>query len=73
MLFYFKIYFVIAVTDSYDIFRTDETFSMLQHVCTNHLDKYDWFVRAVDDCYIRPDKLANTLSFVDKKKKVQVL
>lgn len=45
---------------------------MLAYVCNTHINEYDWFVRAVDDCYIRPDRLINILSFIDKRKKVQI-
>ncbi len=53
--------------------HVDETFTMLQHVCDTHLDRYDWFVRAVDDAYLRPQKLLQALAYVDKRKKVLAL
>ncbi len=44
---------------------------MMQYVCSTHIDEYDWFLRTVDDCYVRPERLLTTVSYLDKRKKVQ--
>lgn len=34
-----------------------KSFKMLKYMYENYLDKYEWFMRADDDVYIKPDKL----------------
>ena len=43
---------------------------MLKYVCRHHIEEYDWFVRAVDDAYIKVDQLLGLLSTLDKGKMV---
>lgn len=43
---------------------------MLEYICDNHIEEYDWFVRAVDDVYIKPDRLLALLANVDKNRMV---
>ena len=47
-----------------------KVFRMLQHMCSHHLSKYDWFIRADDDVYLKVDKLTKLLHTLDKTKKV---
>ena len=49
-----------------DFYHRAASFRMLQYVCDEHVDDYDWFVRAVDDAYIRVDELLAALASLNK-------
>ncbi|ELT94429.1 hypothetical protein CAPTEDRAFT_218193 [Capitella teleta] len=53
-----------------DPWHIQKTFGVLQQMCSSHIDQFDWFVRAVDDAYIKVDQLLQFLSTLDKKQKV---
>jgi len=53
-----------------DSYHRERSLRMLEYICEHHLDDYNWFVRAVDDTYLRPDKLMALLSAIDKNRKV---
>lgn len=46
-----------------------KVFKMLKHWCSNLVDKYNWFVRADDDAYIKIDGLKKFLHNLDSEKK----
>lgn len=46
-----------------------KVFEMLKHWCSNYVDKYNWFVRADDDAYIKIDSLKKFLHSLDSEKK----
>lgn len=54
------------VDDSYPPQR--KSFTMLQYIYDNFGDKFEWFLRADDDVYIRTDKLETLLRSVDSRK-----
>ncbi|KAL3277817.1 hypothetical protein HHI36_013159 [Cryptolaemus montrouzieri] len=41
---------------------------MIKHMHDNYINAYEWFMRADDDVYIRPDRLEELLRSVDSKK-----
>ncbi|CAH1255362.1 CHSY1 [Branchiostoma lanceolatum] len=43
---------------------------MLQYMCQNHGQSYDWFMRADDDSYINVERLQRFLGKIDSSKKV---
>ena len=43
-----------------------KSFSMLQHISKNYIDKYDWFLRLDDDAYVNFEKLEQFLKSVDQ-------
>lgn len=45
-----------------------KSFMMLQYMFDHFGDKFEWFLRADDDVYIRMDKLENLLRSVDSRK-----
>ncbi|XP_039255797.2 chondroitin sulfate synthase 1-like [Styela clava] len=45
-----------------------KAFKMLKHMCENHIDDYDWFIRADDDVYIRVEELKEFLGLIDSNK-----
>ncbi|XP_019877807.1 chondroitin sulfate synthase 1 isoform X2 [Aethina tumida] len=45
-----------------------KSFMMLKHMYDNYIDKYEWFLRADDDVYIRTDRLEDLLRSVDSSK-----
>lgn len=47
-----------------------KSFLMLQHMWDHYGDAYEWFMRADDDVYVRPDRLAALLRSVDSRKPV---
>lgn len=57
-----------TVDDSYP--PQKKSFLMLQHMWDNYGDAYEWFMRADDDVYVRPDRLAALLRSVDSRKPV---
>ncbi|XP_050442213.1 chondroitin sulfate synthase 1-like [Adelges cooleyi] len=57
-----------TVDDSYP--PQKKSFLMLQHMWDNYGDKYEWFMRADDDVYVRPDKLETLLRSVDSRRPV---
>lgn len=57
-----------TVDDSYP--PQKKSFMMLQHMWDNYGGAYQWFMRADDDVYVRPDKLAGLLRSVDSRKPV---
>lgn len=54
------------VDDSYP--PQKKSFLMLQYMYDNFGDKFEWFLRADDDVYIRTDKLESLLRSVDSRK-----
>lgn len=57
-----------TVDDSYP--PQKKSFLMLQHMWDNYGEAYEWFMRADDDVYVRPDRLAALLRSVDSRKPV---
>lgn len=57
-----------TVDDSYP--PQKKSFLMLQHMWDNYGGAYEWFMRADDDLYVRPDRLAALLRSVDSRKPV---
>lgn len=55
-----------GVDDSYP--PQKKSFMMLQYMYENFGDKFEWFLRADDDVYIRTDKLEDLLRSVDSRK-----
>ncbi|XP_050513631.1 chondroitin sulfate synthase 1 isoform X1 [Diabrotica virgifera virgifera] len=55
-----------GVDDSYP--PQKKSFRMLKYMYDNFIDKYEWFLRADDDVYIRTDRLEELLKSVDSKK-----
>lgn len=45
-----------------------KAFKMLKHMCQNHIDDFDWFMRADDDVYVRVEKLKTFLAQIDSNK-----
>ena len=45
-----------------------KSFMMLRYMYENHLDQYEWFVRADDDVYVNGDKLTVFLSSLNSSK-----
>ncbi|KAJ8954954.1 hypothetical protein NQ318_000385 [Aromia moschata] len=45
-----------------------KSFMMLKHMHDHYIDKYEWFLRADDDVYIRTEKLEELLRSVDSRK-----
>lgn len=45
-----------------------KSFLMLQHMWDHYGGTYEWFMRADDDVYVRPDRLAALLRSVDSRK-----
>nr|CAD7396230.1 unnamed protein product [Timema cristinae] len=52
-----------GVDDSYP--PQKKSFLMLQYMWQNYGDRFEWFMRADDDVYVRPDKLEKLLRSVD--------
>ena len=46
----------------------DETFDMIQSMCYLHIDRYDWFVRVMDDSYVNVDNLVKLIQTLDPRK-----
>ncbi|XP_014273128.1 chondroitin sulfate synthase 1 isoform X2 [Halyomorpha halys] len=55
-----------GVDDSYP--PQKKSFMMLQYMWERYGNSYEWFLRADDDVYIRPDKMETLLRSVDSKK-----
>ncbi|XP_067010256.1 chondroitin sulfate synthase 1 [Anabrus simplex] len=55
-----------GVDDSYP--PQKKSFLMLRYMWENYGDKFEWFLRADDDVYVRPDKLEKLLRSVDSRK-----
>ncbi|RZF36118.1 hypothetical protein LSTR_LSTR012573, partial [Laodelphax striatellus] len=55
-----------GVDDSYP--PQKKSFLMLQYMWENYGDRFEWFVRADDDVYMRPDRLARLLRSVDSSR-----
>lgn len=55
-----------GVDDSYP--PQKKSFRMLKYMYDNFIDKYEWFLRADDDVYIRTDRLEELLRSVDSRK-----
>nr|XP_039274123.1 chondroitin sulfate synthase 1-like [Styela clava] len=45
-----------------------KSFSMLKFIHDNYLEKFDWFLRADDDTYLKVDKLIKLVSRIDPNK-----
>ncbi|KAK6631475.1 hypothetical protein RUM44_006002 [Polyplax serrata] len=54
------------VDDSYP--PQKKSFMMLQYIWENYGDRFEWFIRADDDVYMRPDKLEAFLRSLDSRK-----
>ena len=48
-----------GVDDSYPPLK--KSLMMIKYMCDNHIDGYEWFMRADDDVYVRNDKLVRFL------------
>lgn len=55
-----------GVDDSYP--PQKKSFAMLKYMHDNYIDKYEWFLRADDDVYIKTEQLALLLRSIDSKK-----
>ncbi|KAF4531602.1 hypothetical protein B566_EDAN010068 [Ephemera danica] len=55
-----------GVDDSYP--PQKKSFLMLKYMYENFGDKFEWFMRADDDVYVRPERLAALLRSVDSRK-----
>ncbi|KAJ9588123.1 hypothetical protein L9F63_018514 [Diploptera punctata] len=55
-----------GVDDSYP--PQKKSFLMLQYMWENYGNKFEWFLRADDDVYVRPDRLERLLRSVDSRK-----
>jgi chondroitin sulfate synthase len=55
-----------GVDDSYP--PQKKSFMMLHYMYENFIDKFEWFLRADDDVFIKPDKLEKFLRRVDSSK-----
>ena len=49
-----------------------KVFAMLRYMYENYLDKYEWFMRADDDVYVRTDKLMDFLRTLDSSEDMVV-
>lgn len=58
------------VTDVYP--PQKKSFLMLQYMWKNYRDRYEWFVRADDDVYVKPDRLEKFLRSVDSRKPMYI-
>ena len=58
------------VDDSYP--PQKKSFLMLQYMWNNFGEKYEWFLRADDDVYVRTDKLEKLLRSVDSRKAMYI-
>nr|XP_002131640.1 chondroitin sulfate synthase 1-like [Ciona intestinalis] len=47
-----------------------KAFRMLQHICTHHINDFEWFVRADDDVYMRVELLKQFLTQIDAEKMI---
>jgi hypothetical protein len=65
--------FLYAEYEKPDRWHIRKTFDVLESICKNHLNHFDWFVRAVDDAYIKVDLLLQHLSTLDKHEKVSII
>lgn len=45
-----------------------KSFMMLHYMYEHYIDKFEWFLRADDDVFIKPDKLEKFLRRVDSTK-----
>ncbi|KAI4458334.1 chondroitin synthase [Holotrichia oblita] len=55
-----------GVDDSYP--PQKKSFFMLKYMHDHFIDKFEWFIRADDDVYMRTDRLENLLRSVDSRK-----
>ncbi|XP_069679907.1 chondroitin sulfate synthase 1 [Periplaneta americana] len=55
-----------GVDDSYP--PQKKSFLMLQYMWERYGDRFEWFLRADDDVYVRPDRLERLLRSVDSRK-----
>lgn len=55
-----------GVDDSYP--PQKKSFMMLHYMYEHFIDKFEWFLRADDDVFIKPDKLEKFLRRVDSSK-----
>lgn len=46
-----------------------KSFMMLHYMYVHFIDKFEWFLRADDDVFIKPDKLEKFLRRIDSTKK----
>ncbi|XP_028973013.2 chondroitin sulfate synthase 3 [Esox lucius] len=60
---------VVSLTDVDDSYPPQKkSFMMLKYMHDHYLDKYEWFMRADDDVYIRGDKLESFLRSLNSSK-----
>lgn len=57
---------LIGIDDSYP--PQKKSFAMLKYIHDHYIDKYEWFMRADDDVYVRTDRLEKLLRSVDSSK-----
>eukprot|EP00117_Sycon_ciliatum_P017073 scpid40344/ scgid16230/ Chondroitin sulfate synthase 1; Chondroitin glucuronyltransferase 1; Chondroitin synthase 1; Glucuronosyl-N-acetylgalactosaminyl-proteoglycan 4-beta-N-acetylgalactosaminyltransferase 1; N-acetylgalactosaminyl-proteoglycan 3-beta-glucuronosyltransferase 1; N-acetylgalactosaminyltransferase 1 len=57
-----------GVDDSYP--PQKKVFSMLKYMCDNLKDEFDWFLRADDDLFLRPEELMQFLHTLDPQKPI---
>lgn len=46
-----------------------KAFLMLRHICKNHVNDFNWFLRADDDAYFRVQKLLRWLDTLNPEEK----
>ncbi|KYM75765.1 Chondroitin sulfate synthase 1 [Atta colombica] len=49
-----------------------KSFMMLQYMWNNFGDRFEWFLRADDDVYVRPDRLETLLRSVDSRRAMYI-
>ncbi|ELU09052.1 hypothetical protein CAPTEDRAFT_36409, partial [Capitella teleta] len=47
-----------------------KSFAMLSYICAHHVDKFDWFLRADDDVYVKVDSLQSLLMSMESNEPV---
>ncbi|XP_066294804.1 chondroitin sulfate synthase 3-like [Branchiostoma lanceolatum] len=64
---------IVAIPGITDVYPPQKkAFLMLKYMHDHYLDKYEWFVRADDDVYIRGDRLENFLRKVDSSQALYI-
>ena len=53
-----------------DVYHTEKSFLMIEHMCQEHGGHFDWFMRAVDDAYVDVARLRHLVSKLDPDKEV---
>lgn len=55
-----------GIDDSYP--PQKKSFAMLKYMHDNHIDDFEWFLRADDDVYVRTDRMQSFLQSIDSRK-----